>query len=78
MRIDELSEMENLEVLELNVDSLTHGSLMVQPFLNSLPALKVIKFDVSDLSEVEVETFLANQGGLKPSEVAENIIMYEN
>lgn len=78
MRIDEMAALEYLENLELSVDSMTHGSLMVQPFLNILPALKMITFNVSELSDAEVETFLANQAGLKPSSHADHVIVYEN
>lgn len=78
LRIDDLSKLQALETLELSVQRLTHVKLQVTPFLEALPALKSIKFDVTALTVEEKNEFVDNQGSLKPAKIEGNIVTYTN
>lgn len=78
LRIDDLSKLRALETLELSVQRLTHVKLQVAPFLEALPELKTIKFDVSALTPEEKKEFVLNQGELQPTSVEGNTVVYKN
>lgn len=76
LRVNELERFEQLEQLELSVQRLNHVRVMVQPFLDALPALKRLSFDTSALRPEEKQEFIRNQGALRPSEISGNLVVY--
>lgn len=76
LRVNELERFAELEQLELSVQRLTHVRVMVQPFLDALPALKKLSFDTSALRPEEKQEFIRNQRALRPSEINGNSVVY--
>lgn len=77
LREKALSELNLLAHLELSVQRLSHAKLKVQTFLDALPSLKTITFNVAALNIEERAEFIANQDGLQPTELKGNEVVYK-
>lgn len=77
LRENALSELSLLEHLELSVQRLSHAKLKVQTFLDALPSLKTITFNVAALNIEEKGEFIANQGALQPTKFIANEVVYK-